>query len=270
MFEAVFTEMTNTVTVRGLTQWDQGQLLKITGLNLQRLIEVHFENVKLGTALIRWGVLDEDGNTVVAIPNDILTMPHDFKAWLVEIDEHHRKTTKTVMLPLVLRAQPADYLYLNDNATYNALNELTEYVNVTYEEIKKISTDTAKKEQAFEEKVTQDFTELSDKNQKDFKQLSDDLTQLVHDLTDGVTIVKVKNFTITPSMWTQGNGKWIGKITDERVGDKSVVNVTLHDEYEGKVEQFGLQTITESFVGYFEVYADKQVTENLIIDFSMM
>lgn len=155
MFEAIFTEEVNTVTITGLTQWDHGITFKIKGLNLDRVTEVHFENVKLGVALIRWGVIEEStGDTVVAIPNDILTMPHDFKAWVVEVDEKKAKTIKTVLFPLVLRAQPADYVYANDDAAYTVLNELTEYVNTTYEKIVKISEDTYKAEQKFETDMT--------------------------------------------------------------------------------------------------------------------
>ena len=74
---AKFNERERRCVVGPLWQYDYGQILKITGVELPALYEVHFANDPRGTAKIMHGT--EEG---VAIPDEYLTSGASVFAWL--------------------------------------------------------------------------------------------------------------------------------------------------------------------------------------------
>ena len=56
MLEVIFKPGHKKTCVNGLTQWDKGQKLQISGIeNLPAVFQVHFANYTLAEAIIIWG-----------------------------------------------------------------------------------------------------------------------------------------------------------------------------------------------------------------------
>ena len=72
MITAVFTDGDDCVWAYGLWQWDYGQQLRIEGLHLPTVVEIHFSLQEAGgEAVPRVGVT-KDGVTTVTIPDSML------------------------------------------------------------------------------------------------------------------------------------------------------------------------------------------------------
>ena len=135
MIKAIFDNEINAVTVPGLIQWDYGQKLLILGLSLPDVAEVHFASDTLySEAITRFAKKDADsGGYVVDIPNEVLRVPHDVKAWVYLIDETQGKTLKTILMPLFKRSRPKDFVNPPDTAEETLLNEMIAHFNETAE-----------------------------------------------------------------------------------------------------------------------------------------
>lgn len=124
MLEANFISGYETVTVQGLTQWDKGQKLQITGLaSLPATFQVHFANTALDEAIVMLGSTVAGVGTV-DIPNSLLESELDFKAWIYVIDAEGSETIKTILFPLTERTKPADFIS-EPNQTEQILLEQT-------------------------------------------------------------------------------------------------------------------------------------------------
>jgi|LSQX01.2.fsa_nt_gb hypothetical protein len=95
MLTATFTDGVYIVTVTGLTQWDYGQQLTISGITLAGGTEVHFANSEAATATVK-----EISGGVVEIPDAMLQQPHDIKAYIFEKTDGS-ETVRTVLLPSI-------------------------------------------------------------------------------------------------------------------------------------------------------------------------
>jgi hypothetical protein len=101
-----------------LFQWDYGQSLAISGLNVTNDIEVHFAR-KNTEAEIRIGTFS-DGIVTVAIPDMILQRSGMFSAYIYQTDATSGETIKIIHMNVRERERPTDYT-------------TPEYKNVVYE-----------------------------------------------------------------------------------------------------------------------------------------
>lgn len=88
--------------VCGLFQWDVGQFLEISGLDLKEGTEVHFSNSTMQNS-IRKPVLE---GGIVEIPDELLEQSHDITAWIYEDNE----TIKEMFLPVEKRKKPDGFV----------------------------------------------------------------------------------------------------------------------------------------------------------------
>ena len=109
MIEAIFHENINVVSVSGLFQWDYGQRLKIKGLELPPVVEVHFSNNLEKEAIVMTGTQDGD-DTVVDIPDVLLTKYHDITAYVYVIGSNSGETVKAVILKVEPRVKPQNFV----------------------------------------------------------------------------------------------------------------------------------------------------------------
>lgn len=109
MIEAIFHENINVVSVSGLFQWDYGQRLKIKGLDLPPVVEVHFSNNLEKEAIVMVGTQDGD-DTVVDIPDVLLTKYHDITAYVYVIGSNSGETVKAVILKVEPRVKPQNFV----------------------------------------------------------------------------------------------------------------------------------------------------------------
>lgn len=75
-----------------------------------------------------------------------------------------------------------------------------------------------------------------------------------------------KNYTLNTSSWAQSNGYWVYKISSETMTVDTVVNVNVRKEDLEKATEYEIQAATESFDGYFNLYAKKRPTSDIVCD----
>ena len=84
MLEAIFNDMTETITLSGLYQYDQGRKLSIKGVNLEEVSEVHFSYFKEAEAIVAPATKQGDA-VICTIPDEVLTKPVDLYAWVYDV-----------------------------------------------------------------------------------------------------------------------------------------------------------------------------------------
>lgn len=94
--------------VRGLYQWDCGQVLEVTGLPFSGSFEAHTEYQKLGLALVEYCEA-ADGSALIPIPDVVLQQEiAHFDVWIYETSESAGKTVITIRCFVAPRSRPAD------------------------------------------------------------------------------------------------------------------------------------------------------------------
>ena len=100
----------DTATVKGVWQYNFGQILRIEGLGLPDAVEVHFSLQKTGGEAKRRIGVTKDGVTDVRIPDFILeeesTVNYEAYAFIYESDRIHGNTTKKIVMEIEARPKP--------------------------------------------------------------------------------------------------------------------------------------------------------------------
>lgn len=126
---AVFAEGENKVVLSGLWQWDYGQILRIEGLDLPTVTEVHF--AQNGASLTKLGTTTE-GVCSVEIPNAMLRTMSQITAYIyLHTGEDDGETVYEIAIPVKGRAQPETYDEEDPEVQreYDALVQATELLN---------------------------------------------------------------------------------------------------------------------------------------------
>lgn len=87
----------------GVTQWDYGQILHITGESLVDGTEVNFYQKELSSL----GYLK---NNCVAIPDIMLQKPHDITVYIYVRDSDSGETILIIWIPVTYRPRPDNYV----------------------------------------------------------------------------------------------------------------------------------------------------------------
>lgn len=96
-------------TVYGLSQWDYGQVLQVYGLQLPDQTEVHLAE-EFGTMSFTVpGNRQEDGSTIVEIPDTLLQSGKNVIAYIYVCDDGQGETLRTILMPVKKRAKPENY-----------------------------------------------------------------------------------------------------------------------------------------------------------------
>lgn len=95
------------VTADPLFQWDRGQVLEVYGLSLAAAPEVHFAHEGADDALVIQGTMDAAGVIRAAIPDAMLEIGCDLRAWIVD-ETTGTRTLHEILVPVTERAKP-DY-----------------------------------------------------------------------------------------------------------------------------------------------------------------
>ena len=131
MITAVFTDGDDCVWAYGLWQWDYGQQLRIEGLHLPTVVEIHFSLQEAGgEAVPRVGVT-KDGVTTVTIPDSMLegagaVRDYQVYAWVYLSDRTFGETTKQIMMKVKARSKPKAFEAPGDGEIFH---EAIEAVN---------------------------------------------------------------------------------------------------------------------------------------------
>ncbi len=96
------------VTVRGLYQWDYGQVLEIECNEIgSEILEAHFACPNMAEAIVRTCTFSSGFGTVT-IPDECLEQTSAVTVWLCRVDETQRHTIKAITLPLTTRTRPSN------------------------------------------------------------------------------------------------------------------------------------------------------------------
>lgn len=113
-------------------QFDYGQKLEISGLELENEFEVHFQN-GTGYPEIRKGTVDEKGVGIVPVPDVTLSLSADnVKAWVFVKAADSGTTIKTVNIRLIHREKPSDSPAVED---YPQIKLYADYVKENAEKV---------------------------------------------------------------------------------------------------------------------------------------
>ena len=98
----------DTYVTDSLYQWDLNQVLRVTGLNLSVVPEVHFSNANMDKAIVRQATLS---NFVVSvdIPNSLLQDPLTIHAHIGVYEGSTFKIVEKVEIPVIPKERPSDY-----------------------------------------------------------------------------------------------------------------------------------------------------------------
>lgn len=95
------------VTVRGLYQWDYGQVLEIESVEIgSEILEAHFACHNMPEAVVRVCSFT-NGVGTVTIPDQCLEQTGAVTVWLCEVDSTQAHTIKTISLPIAARTRPS-------------------------------------------------------------------------------------------------------------------------------------------------------------------
>lgn len=115
MIDVTFKDGIDKVYADGLYQYDYGQQLRIKGVNVPEVLEIHFSNGTQSEATVMAAILDE-GNIISEIPNYLLEKSLNINAWIYVTDENSGETIKTIILKVKARAKPQDFVSVNPDA----------------------------------------------------------------------------------------------------------------------------------------------------------
>lgn len=122
MIEVNFNGENELAVTNSLYQYDYGQTLQITGLELPNNVEIHFSlDSKAGESVTVIGST-VDNITTVDIPNDLLRNETATKDYVIYVfiyvaDENEGKTVKKIALHVKARPMPTDLEDLDDDQT---------------------------------------------------------------------------------------------------------------------------------------------------------
>lgn len=138
----------NSYTVEPLYQWDVGQTLKIYGLSLPAVPEIHFSNDAMGRAIVRQATMDPAGVVTVSVPNSLLQKPYRVKVFVCFNRGDAFETLYKIEVPVKDRPQPQDYeLTASDEEVYS-FRALEAQVNQTLQQVEVMAVEVAEAKQA--------------------------------------------------------------------------------------------------------------------------
>lgn len=128
MLIANFTKTGEDIEIENeLWMYDYGQQLRINGLNLPEIFEVHFSWKGLDEAKIQIGSTI-DGISVVNIPNVALTQKYAIKAYIYLSSPETGKTTNLVTMYVNRRTKPTSFDAQEETDLFhNTLETIAEY-----------------------------------------------------------------------------------------------------------------------------------------------
>lgn len=115
MVIARFKDNETTAETDRLRQWDYGQTLRIEGLSLPDMVEVHFSIRDVGGDAERQIGTTKDGVTEVVIPDKMLENKHckcseyTIYAWVYLSDEVSGQTEYDIRIPVETRSRPVNF-----------------------------------------------------------------------------------------------------------------------------------------------------------------
>lgn len=110
----------NRYVAQPVFQWDRNQILKIYGLSLPSIPEVHFANSDMGHAIVKQASMDSAGIVTVDIPNSLLQKPYKINVFVCTYEGGTFQSQYHLELQVKARPKPLDYtLDVTDGEVYS-------------------------------------------------------------------------------------------------------------------------------------------------------
>ena len=124
MIGAVFNgDEENVKSEHHVYQWDTGQKIMISGLDNSKINCAHFTSKDLKTAY-EVSVTNSSGTIIVGIPDIVLRSGKDVYMYLcIKNSNDDVVTVKTVVIPVIRRNMPENYMYNDDENVSNSNEE---------------------------------------------------------------------------------------------------------------------------------------------------
>ena len=132
---AVFGYGIEKVVTEPLFQYDIGQKLNISGLEVDETTEIHFKSPYSKIAKIATGTL-EGSTMTVDIPDEFLENSGNGLVWVCLTDENAVTTIRTISIPIKERAKPDGYV-LKGDGTYKKFDEEIAKLNAGFKNCEK-------------------------------------------------------------------------------------------------------------------------------------
>lgn len=140
MIEITFPPKVSSLKAEGLTQYDTGQRIEISGTGITtETVQVHFAASGQSSAIIKPGTV-VDGTITAEIPDSVLAMGRTVTAWAYVITGDERETKYTVVLPVVSRVRPQDYISPAE-PPYLTANELSNRIVTAEDTVTALTTE---------------------------------------------------------------------------------------------------------------------------------
>jgi hypothetical protein len=122
----------NNYVTDSLYQWDLNQDLFVTGLDLKKVPEIHFNNANMDRAIVRQATLDDE-IIKVRIPNSMLQESLPIKAYIGIYEGETFKVVEVVEIPVIARKRPFDYAFEDTDGEIYSYKALENKINECYE-----------------------------------------------------------------------------------------------------------------------------------------
>ena len=109
----------NNYTVEPLYQWDVNQQLKIYGLSLAAVPEIHFTSEAMSRAIVRSASMDAAGVVTTDVPNSLLQKPYKVIVYVCYRTGDTFETLYKIEVPVKARPQPQEYELIDDQEVYS-------------------------------------------------------------------------------------------------------------------------------------------------------
>lgn len=129
MITANFPEGYKEITVPGLYQWDENQVLRVYGISgLAPVVQAHFCDKSCWEAIVYNAIKSEDGTYYdINIPNSLLENTHDINCFIYGIASGTtpcKHSERVIHLPVAPRKKPEDFISTPDTATVGKIDEI--------------------------------------------------------------------------------------------------------------------------------------------------
>lgn len=195
MIKAIFDGSSNAVTVSGLWQWDYGQVLSVTGLDLPAAIEMHFDNGTEKSIIFGETV---SGVTFAGIPDKFLRSADPINVYVYVNDGDHGKTLRQIVMHVQEREKPGDY---DPSNAQELMGRILEQINACVAEVigyRDNAAEEADRAEAAAKRAADSIKEIPGAVEKAKKEIADYVKQKESELKGDTGDVIFPTFEVEP------------------------------------------------------------------------
>lgn len=217
------------ITTVPLYRWDYGQKLQISGITAAVAFQVHFCTKQDSAATIRIAYKVGD-SWVVDIPNALLEKGLDITAYIFETGDGTGQTIKRIIIPVIARLKPEEFISQPDPTEEEIIAELLEYCQMIGEKVDEYRT----------------FSDVRVMTKAEYQALETKEEGVIYVFSDDSTLEEIEEEF-------ENQGTDISTLITEVAELKKKVVETYYNEPEGTEESHTLVTSNVAEIYYAEL-----------------